>query len=466
MIKVLYYNWTPLDSQSVGGGVAVYLKNLLNWICDHPDCGITPVFLSSGYYYDRERKSYLRREKDYRGIPTYTIVNSPVIAPMTLAMAEVESILTEKETLPLFEKIVQQEGPFDVIHFESLEGISPNVLSLKEKYPQMRFVHSIHDYGIVCPRVRLWTNDNRNCYSFSKEERKCTRCAELQKTPCARYYKHRRPSSNSVFPTLSFCQRLQDKLLSILKRMTHVVRPSADSVIAAYRSANVNAINRWSDAELCVSKRVAEIVNYFGVNNEKLYVDYIGTKVAETASYICRTDIHTPLFTILYMGYATQDKGFHFLLGALEKMDKKYSKSIVVKIASKIYDKEIEQRIENLKIRYNKVIVYDGYSHSDFPEIMSDVNIGIVPPQWEDNLPQVSIEMISNGIPVMTSLYGGAHELNSHSDYSFRNEEELTQKIVKIVDNRQLLSDYWNYSERLTTMVMHIDNLLKIYKAE
>ena len=29
-MKILYYNWTPLHVPRIGGGVAVYLENLIN----------------------------------------------------------------------------------------------------------------------------------------------------------------------------------------------------------------------------------------------------------------------------------------------------------------------------------------------------------------------------------------------------------------------------------------------------
>ena len=96
---------------------------------------------------------------------------------------------------------------------------------------------------------------------------------------------------------------------------------------------------------------------------------------------------------------------------------------------------------------------------------MEDVNLGIVPPLWEDNLPQVAIEMISNGIPVLTSMNGGAKELNSHVMFRFHTEKDLLEKIKKINSNRYLLTEYWDYAYKLTSMDVHIKNLIKIYKS-
>ena len=71
--------------------------------------------------------------------------------------------------------------------------------------------------------------------------------------------------------------------------------------------------------------------------------------------------------------------------------------------------------------------------------------------------------MIANGIPVMTSRNGGAHELNNSVDFVFYDRDDLERKIEKIYHNRQLLLDYWDKSHSLTTMKMHIDSLKSIY---
>lgn len=45
MKRVLFYNWTPLGVKSIGGGVAVYLCNMMQYISEHSEeCGIKPFF--------------------------------------------------------------------------------------------------------------------------------------------------------------------------------------------------------------------------------------------------------------------------------------------------------------------------------------------------------------------------------------------------------------------------------------
>ena len=463
-MKVLYYNWTPLGNSGPGGGVAIYMKALLSHIISHPQYGIEPVFLSSGYYYDSSDDCYLRRENDtIPNVKEYAIVNSPVIAPIAMMVSKIKSIKEDEVTKQQFDLLLQKEGPFDVIHLESFEGISPNVLSLKEKYPTVKFVHSIHDYGIICPNVRLWTINNKNCY-LCQDKPQCKQCMQYLLQYCPSYFKGLRPKeANGIPANPSLLFKARHKIIRQIKKLSGMTYLASEKSFQEYRRYHIDVINRYSDAELCVSARVAEIIEAAGISPSKIVIDYIGTKVAEQANYECRTTPCGSSLTILFMGYGNIEKGIYCLLDAIGKIGEDMGKHIVLKLASKINDDALQKRINSLRCRLKDIIVYNGYTHQDFPEIFGDVNLGVVPPLWEDNLPQVAIEMIANGIPVLASQNGGAHELNSHPSFAFNGTDELKSKIVDIFNNRHLLEEYWSYSQKLTTMDTHINNLVKLY---
>ena len=459
MIKVLYYNYVPLRANGIGGGVAVYLKNVFNYFNEHPEVGIEPVFISSGFIFDNTHKTYLRQEEKWNKIENYTIVNSPIIASQIEASSSIKALLNDQILLDIFDRFLALHNDIRVIHFNSFEGLTTNILNLKSKYPNIRFVHSIHDYSLICQNAKLWNKWNKNCL-ISKHKFQCQKCL--------RYYQII-PRDEYAAMKMHHTETQKHSLLTRLGRKIQLyycdyLKDSSD--FNKLRKHNVFQINKYSDVELCVSQRVKDILINAGVNKEKIVVNYIGTTVAENCQYKCRTDINTPVFTLLFMGYASVAKGFFYLLGTLEHLcaiRPELCKNITIKFASKMNDDTTRQRVEKLRANFHDIVIYNGYSHEDFPEIMGNVNLGIVPPLWEDNLPQVAIEMIANGIPVMTSRNGGAHELNNSVDFVFYDRDDLERKIEKIYHNRQLLLDYWDKSHSLTTMKMHIDSLKSIY---
>lgn len=460
-MRILYYNWTPLNVKSTGGGVAVYVHNLIQYICEKSTDDFDVTFLSSGYYFDDTKKEVYIRKEETHPIGSYSIINSPVIAPLgCMSYNSYEMLLKDNKLVEVFDGFIQKYGPFDVVHFQTLEGLSPQVLSLKSKYSNTKFIHSLHDYGCFCPNVKFWTRGGENCVLKQGTE-DCYRC---------NIYAGCRPLKSLMVERNGkkqsrFMRRMGIGLSLINRGLFDLRTPLLDknSIYQSYRKSCVNHINQYMDVELAVSNRVKEIAVLYGIRKEKLQVSYIGTKVAEKAIGHCANTFDGNILTILYMGYANKAKGFFFLLDALEHMDESLSKRITVKFASKIADRHILHRINAIRERFRSIIIYDGYTHKDFPTIFENVNLGIVPPLWEDNLPQVTIEMIANGIPVITSNNGGAKELNSHSNFVFIDKEDLIQKIATIYKSPSLLDEYWTYSAKLTTMEAHMTQLLKYY---
>lgn len=455
-MRVLYYNWTPIELKQEGGGVSIYLHNLLQFLSEHP-CSVQPVFLSSGYYYDNQHHPYITERECYMGMENYCLVNSPIIAPHITSYSVFRRHLDDKVIIQLFRQFLIDHGPFDVIHFHSFEGLTTRVLQLKSEFPSTLFVHTIHDYGLFCPTVRFWTHDAHNC-ALNTSQFRCYSC--IRKELVHRYTDHL--IVKRMIDGHPHRMTIVDRIIRIIKIQYTQIQYRLHDYFEDVRRLNIQMVNTYSDAELCVSRRVMDIATLQGVDSSKCIVSYIGTQAASSSLCHCRTATNTPVFTILFMGSGAPEKGLSVLLSALERMDSSQS-SIVFKVAASIDDASILQRIESLRSRLVGVVHYNGYTHQDFGQIMQDVNLGVVPPLWEDNLPQVAIEMIAHGIPVVTSNHGGAQELNSHPGFLFTDISDLQVKIEHICKHRNLLNEYWSYSPLLTTMEQHVQRLIDIY---
>ena len=219
------------------------------------------------------------------------------------------------------------------------------------------------------------------------------------------------------------------------------------------------------DMALAVSERVREIAVKKGVNPQKVITRYIGTEVAEKQLGFQRNKYDGDILSICYLGYMRTMKGFYFLLDALEKMPQEMSSMVRVTIASPNADKNAHRRICDLKTKFATVFYYDGYSHDDLDKILAGVHLGIVPSLWEDNLPQVAIEMKAKGVAVLTSDLGGAKELSVVADFVFKagDREDFYLKIKGFIENPSLFDKYWKNQMRLVTMEEHLRQLEEIY---
>ena len=221
---------------------------------------------------------------------------------------------------------------------------------------------------------------------------------------------------------------------------------------------------------LAVSNRVREIAIKYGVKPEKIFTNYIGTKVAENE--IGQLNIRknkTQDFNIAYMGYFNKQKGFDFLVEALNNLPDDIAKKINFYCYAKMKDENDKINVEKIKELNRKLksaTHINGYNHNELPKIYENIDLGIVPVIWEDNLPQVAIEYVAYGVPVLCSDLGGAQELSVVKEFVFKagDIKDFQNKIIKIIQNRKLLKKYFDEKQKLTTMDEHVKTLMKFYR--
>lgn len=490
-MRILFYNWVDYrDAEGRGGGVSLYQRNLIAALGARGE--VETAFLSAGLAHDLTRRTPHVVTLDAGPSPRYALVNSGLIAPSHADFAGTAQ-LDHAATEGAFAAFVDRTGPWDVIHFNNLEGLPAQVLSLRPRWPQTRFVLSLHNYYPFCPQVNLWFAERETCTDFHGGA-KCARClpAPQQPRPVRLAYafawslSRRGLGPGTVFydrlfrPCMSHAWRLARRVLKRRRGLEKAAPPPtighkppghSGEPFARRRARMVALINAHCDAVLCVSDRVRQIALSHGIHAERLQTRYIGS--AEAALW--RTSQPRPRFLapdgtlhLAYLGYMRRDKGFHFLMRALAALPEPQARRIRLTVAARTGDAEAMAGLAALRPRLAEVRHVDGYTHADLPALLADVALGIVPAQWEDNLPQVALEMHARHIPLITSDRGGAQELGRAPGFIFRAEEaqDLHRLLRRVLEGALQPADYWARARPPTGMAEHLDALLGIYAGE
>lgn len=351
-------------------------------------------------------------------------------------------------------------GGFDVIHLNNIEGLSLSCLEIKKYFPNTKFIYSLHNYFPFCSRVDLVEDEDHqhNCNKVSYDD--CIAC--YRKTSYANTIKRRRLESIGKLNVFN-------KAILKIDRKLFKDKETA-SLYEDFEKKNIEYINKYVDCVLAVSNRVREIAINHGLLADKVKVSYIGTVVAEDQNKQCNADIHQIPFNVIYMGYMREAKGFHFFLDCIEDLfnrvnnkDDLYIK-LVAKYKTRNNLKELS-KIKELKDKYKNIELINGYTKDNQKELLQGVNLGVVPVLWEDNLPQVAIEQMAYGVPIIVSDLGGAKELVNNDDFIFEagNKEEFITKVVDIINHREKLNAFWDKASNLTTMAQHMNEVLSYY---
>jgi glycosyltransferase involved in cell wall biosynthesis len=496
-MKILFYNWIDyLDDENRGGGVSVYQKNLIRQLNGEDD--VSCCFLSSGISYDlfstTPRWERVRHGATEDRKQRFEIVNSDVLSPAHHSFGN-KTQAKAPDTSEVFFDFIRRNGPFDVVHFNNLEGLPADVLSLKDHWPKTRVILALHNYYPVCPQVNLWHQERENCLDF-KDGQKCGDClpqqhdenlVRLANAVAFNLKKHGIRPGTRLFdrgfgPGMRVARRLvrfyqsrhpnkpAEKLPNRKGNPNRLLRKvEAQSLKFKRRRDDIVAlINRHCDTILCVSERVGDVAVKFGISPDLIQTSYIGTKHAEKfqqtspAANLIKPD---GTLTLAYLGYMRHDKGFFFLLDALEALPAKTAKRINMVIASRLIDQPTMEQIANLTTRLASVQFADGYAHDQLDELLEDTDLGVIPVLWEDNLPQVAIEMHARHIPLLTSDLGGAQELGRCKDLVFKagSTRDFATKLRAVLDGKISLEHYWQGAMPPHSMAEHLAELIKVY---
>ncbi|MBO9476113.1 glycosyltransferase family 4 protein [Shimia sp. R11_0] len=488
-MKILYYNWVDyLDPEKRGGGVTVYQANVMSSL--KQNCEVQEVFLSAGISYDLfgGKPRWEATQTGPSDTRRYDLINSGVLAPSHHSFGD-PSQVDHEATTEAFIDFVNATGPYDVIHFNNLEGIPASVLKIKEIWPQTRIILSLHNYYFACPQVNLWHQERETCEDFNAGMN-CADCLHGQHNP-----KHLRIANGLSYRlkkaglhpdswTFKFCFTWTMRLARRAVRVLRTVRGLGKSTslklepphetaqgFVERRSRFIALINAHCDRVLCVSDAVSDLAKHYGIAPHLVHTNYIGTREAQEFQ---RTKPHSgPVatdggLTLAYLGYMRRDKGFYFMLSALENLPKETAQRIHLTVAARRGDAETMQRLQALQTHLAEVTHMDGYHHDDLDTLLEKVDVGVIPVLWHDNLPQVAIEMHARHIPLLTSHMGGAKELANCPDMVFEagNEAQFQDRLTALLEGRIDMDAYWRSAMAPKDMASHMKELFAHYQKD
>ena len=481
-MRLLTYNFLqpgdPRSGAKGGGGVAIYQANLVQAL---QAAGHDVVCMSSGDRYDplpgsRPARLAVRRDT----VERVEVVNSPVFAPAHSIFHKIRRYTADTGLDAIPAALRARYGRFDALHFQNVEGLSAGFFrGLRRAYPDSAILVSAHNYNLVCPQVNLWFREHQVCTDY-RGGRACTNC--LVTPDRSRHELNIRrmdailsrvglPREGRAVGAAKWALRAPFRLARQLRSEPPGVAPlliqDPDRArdYAAYRETNIALTDEVFDRVLAVSERTRQVLAERGMPAERIALCPIGTTHHARFLKTRRITSAEGGLHLGYLGYMRADKGFYFLLAGLEALPDHWAAETSVTIAAPITDWQAVERLRAIAHRFRSIQVHDGYTHASLDRVLAGVNLGVVPPLWEDNLPQVALEMVSRGIPILASDRGGAQEIAGQPDFTFRagNWQDFILRLRAIATGRIKLAQFWEKPLRLLSMQEHVAELEVFY---
>lgn len=314
----------------------------------------------------------------------------------------------------------------DVVHLNNFNfQLTPSVLMEIEKYRKqtghaVRVLYTAHDYQLICPNHMMripGTGENCEC------------CLERGFWQCA---VHRCIHNSRIRSILG---SMEGDLYHRLGTYRHL-----DCLICPSRFMK----EKLDHNPLFRGKTIA-MHNFVGSTEEAARVP--GRKT-EKKEYV------------LYFGRFAQEKGIRTLLNACRTLPE----IPFIFAGSGPLEAEVNgvENVENM-----------GFQTGDaLKQLIAEAAFSIYPSEWYENCPFSVMESISYGTPVIGADIGGIPELvvqgRTGELFASGDVDELCNKIWKLWNNRQLLSEYTENCQKKSfdTVEEYCEKLLRLYRGE
>jgi len=198
--------------------------------------------------------------------------------------------------------------------------------------------------------------------------------------------------------------------------------------------------NRFVETNVCVSRAVAEFSAIVGgLSRSKLVVIPNGVEVATFAEALPadRTALGIPADAriILAVGRLDPQKGLHLLVESARNLAPRYSDLHFLLVGGGTLRRELVRQVTELHLESR--VHFCGW-RSDIPSVMK-LGYGLALPSLWEGMPNVVLEAMAAGLPVVASAVEGVAELVIPNGTGFlvtpQSAEELTNALARLLDD-------------------------------
>ena len=282
-------------------------------------------------------------------------------------------------------------------------------------------VMRLSDYALLCPNSTALDGKNKVCKDFN--------CYTTWDSKCIR----------------NKCVKG-----ALLPSVIGLLECRGNKLLNSYKSS----VDHW----IAPSKFIRNVfMKYYGISEDR--ISYVPV-------FFDATDIKTSTLDdgyVLYAGRIDKEKGLGTLIKAVSKNKKR---KLVIAGAG-----PLEGDMKRLAGDLDVNVEFLGYkSFEDLQKLIARCSFVVIPSEWYENSPNITLEAYAYGKPVVGADIGGIPELvlNSVTGYLFepQNEDDLNEKIELAFNHKRSLGmNARAFLDEKLNQQEHYLKLMNVYKS-
>ncbi len=350
---------------------------------------------------------------------------------------------------PVFREFLLEHRP-DVVHINSCLTLSARVIEEAQRLGIPTVLH-LHDFWFLCALQNLVRKDGSICYG-PESPWDCQRCI-LAGAKALRW-------SERVMPAA-----LQRQLFTVAGRVAWVTRlPGLIGMSGDMerRQTYLRQLLEAIDVVVAPARFSLELFARHGFNTERFIYSILGFDTAWAAHVQ-----HTPSLSVRfgYIGNIQRIKGVHVLVEAFNALPANVAAELF------IYGDPTQDvaYVESLKARSNPKIHWMGvFARAQLPEVMSVLDVIVVPSICHEVNPTVIKEAFAARLPVIASDQGSTNEMivEGVNGLSFRAGDagDLNGKLMEMIAHRRLIEKLRQGIPKVKSIEDNACEIVDVYK--
>lgn len=333
-------------------------------------------------FYNISKGNILLKEFTYRGVPVTAFRHRRI--PEDIHTALVNGDVTE-----IANEIIVNEK-IDIVHVGHPMRVAELINS--SKYLGIPYIITLTDFWLICPKYILLTSRGNLCTGPERGNA----CHDL-------------------------CPEFPKDLIKRRLNIAEVILFNSKKVISP--SNFVGSIFKKEFGNLDM-----KVINH-GISYSKIKKNRRVYKKGDKLIFC-------------YAGSLNRHKGVNILLDAFKNIE---SKDVVLKIYGSGPDELYVNKLKDTAKEYKRIEFCGVFSEEQVGDILSKVDVVIVPSLWYENYPLILHEALACNVPVIVSNVGGMAEkiIDGLNGYTFRigDSNHLKSVLELVINNPQMLNE-------------------------
>ena len=368
---------------------------------------------------------------------------------------------------------------FDIAHIHSMVGMPVSLYRLLQS-KGIKIVTTVHEYWWLCPYRVMVDFNNRICDGPENIDR-CAYCVQLRGKTKTDFHKVTVAKLEKTFP------KFHRWLFSIYRKL-HPLKDNGNlqmefksielpkdfhsekaPVLAERLRRCIEALN-MCEVVVAVSKDVKRILAKYGVEENRILVQHIGSLIADKRIEHTKK-VECDDFKFGFIGGVSFYKGVHQMVQAYLMLPLEMRRRSSVEIYGNYHQNYKESMEKGILLPEDRerIHFHGRFLPKDLPEITNKIDISILPSLCADTAPQTIFESFNAGLPIIAPKVGGFPDFVIDGKTGFLYEaadfESLSKCMKKVLESPSVVDSLRGNLPKTKSIPENIKELTRLYSS-